>query len=194
MCAHIQVHVRLLLSWAHSARVGHHEAPGPRGQSGEIICLCSTFISAFITAGALVWTDSTTIQGLSPPTSDHWKKKKKWCSSLNGNGPQFQWSGPHFGSPWDSHSVSLQLCSLGGWHGCGLKKKNCSKNPHNWMHICNMLWAAVNPSSCVVVFVYQRFHHSLPTSPCAASLCCDCLMVCSRQTSGLCIRGFSDAL
>lgn len=54
---------------------GHHDVFEPQGHCGKIICLCSTFISAFITTTttALVWTDSRVIQGLSPQTSHHLK-------------------------------------------------------------------------------------------------------------------------
>lgn len=55
---------------------GHHDVFEPQGHCGKIICLCSTFISAFITTTtttALVWTDSRVIQGLSPQTYHHLK-------------------------------------------------------------------------------------------------------------------------
>lgn len=53
---------------------GYHDVFEPQGHCEKIICLCSTFISAFTTTTtALVWTDSRVIQGLSPQTSHHLK-------------------------------------------------------------------------------------------------------------------------
>lgn len=54
---------------------GHRDVFEPQDHCGKIICLCSTFISAFITTTttALVWTDSRVIQGLSPQPSHHLK-------------------------------------------------------------------------------------------------------------------------